>query len=231
MVSFRTKKIETALAAHERLARERELKYLSLDKVAGLLKISKDYLRMLEDGNYDALPGEVYTKNFIKLYAKFLELNPDEILEQYKRERSVRKNIEVESKIRWDFHKPATIISRIQMLSLPKIFRNFSIAFITVICLLYIGYKVEAIIRPPELAVIYPSEDILSIKKYIEVKGKTLPQARVAINGQNVVVEEDGEFAHSVNLEEGVNEITISAKRDHSRDAVITRRVVVQKDS
>lgn len=224
MVGFRTKKIETTLTLGEELKAKRTQQYISLEKVAFVLKISKDYLEFLERGVYEKLPGEVYAKNFIKVYAQYLGLNSQDLLDLYKRERTVHHNLNHSQK--FAMKEPAKILSRLHFLSTPRIARNLIVLGVAFIGFFYIGFKVEAIIRPPDLEVAYPATDILTEEKFIEVKGKTIEGAHVVINGQTVFVEEGGIFTEKVNLLDGINEIKISSKKDHSKENIEYRRVV-----
>ena len=144
----------------------------------------------------------------------------------YRREQTVQRNIHSIEK--YKIKEPPKIISRLHLLSTPRIARNLAILSIVCICLLYIGFKVEAIIRPPDLEIYYPSSDVLVHEKYIEVKGKTIPGAHVFINGQSVLIQEGGDFSEKINLNNGINELKISSKKDHSKENIFIRRVVVQ---
>lgn len=63
-------------------------KGLDLKDVASRTRVRSQYLLALEEGDYDALPENVYTRNFIRLYAQALELDANALLEQYNLERS-----------------------------------------------------------------------------------------------------------------------------------------------
>ncbi len=67
----------------ERLKREREKRKISLDEVAQATKISGRYLRAIEEEKFDQLPGGVFSKGFIKAYARHLGLNEDQALADY----------------------------------------------------------------------------------------------------------------------------------------------------
>lgn len=56
---------------------------LTLDDVAAATRIKVSYLSALEDGEYAALPGVAYATGFLRNYARFLGLPPDEIVQQY----------------------------------------------------------------------------------------------------------------------------------------------------
>lgn len=61
----------------------REQKGISIDKASKDTKISSKLIKAIEEDNYSVFPAETYLKGFITLYAKYLGLNPKEILEEY----------------------------------------------------------------------------------------------------------------------------------------------------
>ncbi len=67
----------------EILRQAREAKGLSLAQVEEATKIRSTYLQALEEGQYDLLPAAVYIKGFLKNYAQFLGLDPQELLSLY----------------------------------------------------------------------------------------------------------------------------------------------------
>ena len=69
-----------------RLKEAREKKGYSLDDLQEITKIQKRYLIGIEEGNFNNMPGAFYVRAFIKQYAEAVELNPDELLEQYKQD-------------------------------------------------------------------------------------------------------------------------------------------------
>lgn len=68
----------------ELLKAEREKRGLSIKDVEQGTSIRSLYLTAIEQGNYSVVPGEVYLKGFIRNYASFLGLNPQEIMEVYR---------------------------------------------------------------------------------------------------------------------------------------------------
>ena len=65
----------------------RERKGVDLYRAERETKIRARYLGALERGDYRELPGAVYTKGFLRNYALYLGLDPDEVLSQWRRER------------------------------------------------------------------------------------------------------------------------------------------------
>ncbi|MAV88211.1 MAG: hypothetical protein CMM67_08185 [Rhodospirillaceae bacterium] len=56
----------------------------NISEVSRTLKIRQVYLEALESNNFDQLPGKIYVIGFIKAYAKYLELDVEEIINLHK---------------------------------------------------------------------------------------------------------------------------------------------------
>jgi cytoskeletal protein RodZ len=67
----------------EYLRRQRESKGLSLREISDMTKIGINYLRYIEENNFDKIPGEVFLKGFLRLYARSVGLREEEIMERY----------------------------------------------------------------------------------------------------------------------------------------------------
>lgn len=70
----------------ETLRTARERKGVDLYRAERDTKIRLRYLSALEDGDYAELPAPVYTKGFLRNYALYLGLEPDDILERWRDE-------------------------------------------------------------------------------------------------------------------------------------------------
>src|SRR5512134_2413189 len=70
----------TTLELPERLHAARERKGVDLYRAERDTKIRARYLSALERGDYRELPGAVYTKGFLRNYALYLGLDPDDVL-------------------------------------------------------------------------------------------------------------------------------------------------------
>ena len=72
------------------LRREREKQGLSILDVEQETSIRALYLEAIEKGQYDVLPGDVYTKGFIRNYAKMLNLDGAALAQEYNSERNIQ---------------------------------------------------------------------------------------------------------------------------------------------
>lgn len=64
-----------------RLKQARESRRLELAEVAKATRIRSHYLRALEEGDFGALPAPAQVRGFLRTYAEFLELDPQELFE------------------------------------------------------------------------------------------------------------------------------------------------------
>mgnify|MGYP001462468814 CR=1 FL=1 len=99
-----------------RLRQAREGQGLSLAQAAIDTRILQQSLAALEEGAYHRLPSDVVTRGFIRNYANYLGLSPDEMIELYRRERGATDQIRV---------VPATNPPRTRSYVLPSFFGVF----------------------------------------------------------------------------------------------------------
>jgi cytoskeleton protein RodZ len=69
----------------ETLRRERLKQNLDLNRVSSELKISSRLLDAIEQERFDRLPGGVFTRSFVRQYARYLRLDEDEISSELQR--------------------------------------------------------------------------------------------------------------------------------------------------
>lgn len=69
------------------LREARESRGLDLSDVAGLTNVRKEYLEALEEGRYSELPEDVYTRNFLRLFAQAVGFDVVRAQEMYRSER------------------------------------------------------------------------------------------------------------------------------------------------
>lgn len=63
---------------------ERQRQGIDLDTVADQTKIRKHYLKALEQEDFEALPPRVYATGFVATYARYLKLDADAMVSQFK---------------------------------------------------------------------------------------------------------------------------------------------------
>jgi len=219
MVSFNSKKICAQPTVSEILKSAREKQNLSLKKIADDLGFSPRLLKALEEGNFKLFPGEIYIKNFIKHYAEYLQMNGSELLEKYLESQKL-------------FYKKS-VQKLSEKKSLGQKFTNFLIFLrqgfvgLVVVCLIvYLGFEIIGIFKSPPLSLESPMEGLITADSKIEVKGKTLPETIVQINGVEVVSNDEGFFQEKIGLNSGSNKILVTAIKKHGQSTSLLRNVI-----
>lgn len=198
----------------ERLYAARERKGVDLYRAERDTKIRARYLGALERGDYKELPGAVYTKGFLRNYALYLGLDPDDVLGQWRRERGDAKE-----------QPPAIVVPR--PIAAPRKGLTFSpslvvAAMLTVVIVafgVYLGVQVLRFAKPPTIAVTQPATLVIDVDetttKYT-LEGVTLPGATVSIDtpGRDpyqVTATSNGSWATVVDLRRGRNQFDVNA--------------------
>jgi len=78
----------------EYLKRERELRQISLEEVAEGTKIAIYRLRTMEADRWEKLPAEIFVKGFIKSYAEFIGLVPEDVILRYQEIRAADESLD-----------------------------------------------------------------------------------------------------------------------------------------
>jgi cytoskeletal protein RodZ len=73
------------ITAGEVLKNKRELLKKNLDRVSADTKIQKRFLEYIENNQFEYFDSEVFLTGFIKIYAKYLDLDTSKVLALYRR--------------------------------------------------------------------------------------------------------------------------------------------------
>lgn len=65
------------------LRTQREMRSITLREIADYTKITVRYLEALERDDFEQLPGSVFTKGFLREYARYVGLEPDAVVNSY----------------------------------------------------------------------------------------------------------------------------------------------------
>jgi len=196
---------------------------VSLTELSKKTKINKEHLLALEECRFDDLPfANIYKKNFIKAYCKALNICGDDCCRQFDEEEIV-KNPYISPKNK-KTHTPNILHN------LPLFLRFGILMGIASIFIGYLGLQVKHILEPPKLTIYTPEEGFITDTNTVIVQGKTEKESEVSINGTNIKHNDDGRFKEAIDVSDGVNTITITAKKKHGKITSDTRHVIVRKE-
>lgn len=69
----------------ETLRSQREQQGRTVEEAARAIRVRSDYLEALEEENFGIFGGDVYAKGFLSSYARYLDLEPEPLLDTYRR--------------------------------------------------------------------------------------------------------------------------------------------------
>lgn len=204
----------------EILSETRREQNLSLEEVAEATRLRPSHLVALEAGDYENLPGGVYSEKILETYANFLNIDIKSLKNIFDKESLVGRQV-----------KKGAFLKKIS----PKLFIvtphliKISIATILVLLLLtYLGFEINNIFSPPSLLVTSPIDNLTTEEPTITVTGRTEKEVNVKINDQAIQTDALGNFNESVSLKTGLNVIKISAAKKRSRENIIYRQVILK---
>ncbi len=200
----------------ERLLAARERKGVDLYRAERDTKIRARYLAALEHGEYGELPGVVYTKGFLRNYALYLGLDPEDVIRQWKRERG---DAQVSAEPVLSVPKP---------LAAPRQGLTFSpvivvAALLTVLIAafaVYMGVQLVRFAKPPTLALTNPATAVIDVPEdttTFTFRGTSIAGATVSIAAPGrdqpyrVTADDAGKWSVDVELRRGRNQFDVSA--------------------
>jgi cytoskeletal protein RodZ len=214
----------------EALKSVREDAGLSIQALAEHAGVQAKYIQALEEGRYDMTPGPVYIRGFLKSISEVLELSVDTVIARFNAEPHghaptaksaasgfTRQQVANRQSKRWlafkfDYRSTRFII----------------IGAIILATLVYFSVSITKMLLPPQLVITEPAGDVIVNQPQIDFVGQTEPEASLEVNGRSVQVDEHGKFIETIDLQVGVNTLTISARKKRSRPITLTRRILVQ---
>jgi len=198
----------------ERLYAARERKGVDLYRAERDTKIRARYLGALERGDYKELPGAVYTKGFLRNYALYLGLEPEEVLDQWRRERGEARDSAPVIAVPRPIAAPRQGLTFSRSILVVALLTVFVLAFVA-----YIGIQVLRFAEPPTIAVTDPVSRVIDVDvstTAYTLRGTTLPGATVSIaapgrDPYQVSAGPDGDWTADVELRRGRNQFDVTA--------------------
>ena len=225
---FTRKKVES-LTLGEKLQKLRRECRVSLPEVSEHTGIRTEYLEYLERGEYLKLPADVYIRGFVRSYADALGVDPKGLLRLYERERSIAKNLGKEP----DRH-PSALEKKQRSFQwfvvTPKMMIGVLIAFVVLGIATYLYQEFRQFVSEPLVAISEPAPGSEIRGNETWISGKTDRDAQVFLNGQSIVLGENGDFRERLPLQRGPNTAEIKVVNRFGKERVETISVTALYD-
>ncbi len=204
----------------EMLKRRRTERKLSLADVEKSTKIRKKFLEALEEGQYNLLPPQTFIRGFIKNYAVFLGLPPEEMLAFYRREVNVEKQPVLPT---------ATVPLPPKLTFTPRLLMVIGVGALLILFFAYLLGQYLMFTGAPYLTVDQPKDYSVVTESPVEVSGKTDPSSTLNINDQQVSLDESGNFQVKIPVNAGLNVFTIVSENKFKKEAKVIRHVRLEQ--
>lgn len=210
----------------EKLRALRRGQAVSLIMLEETTHIQRKYLEALERGRYDELPEPLYTRNFIKAYARVLGADETYFLELYEQE-SGRMDLLAPHRL------PRQRVNKSWLFSSASFLKFSAFAAVGTLFVGYFLWQVSGVLRPPHIVIEGPADGFAADSALVAVHGRVEnDDVTLMVNGHQVVVNDDKTFTTTVDLSLGLNVITVEGTRRYSQKATEYRRVVFdEKDT
>ena len=212
----------------ELLSATRSAYGLSLAEAATQAKASQRLATALEGGDYEVIPDDIYTRIGLKSYALTLNLDESAVLALYAQEREAsRQALAAREHRPWTRH-PSDAIPAVHLAVVPRLLKTSLVALAGLTVAAFFLFEVKSLLAPPAVALLTPTDGMVTLERDIVVEGRTEPEAAVDVNGKSITPDSRGIFHDNLSLQEGLNVIRVVAKKKHSRDNTVTLRVIVE---
>lgn len=198
----------------ERLKEARSRKKYSIEKLEKETKIKGEFIRAVENEEWEKLPDFPVVQGFVKSIAQAVKMDEKGAAALLRRdyppkELQVNPEPDVSDKFTWS----------------PKMTFFVGVALVVIALLSYLGYEYYQFISPPSLLVSSPQEGQVVEERTLEVKGEVEPDATLRVNNQPVLVKEDGNFFTTLEISSKTNEIIVRAISRSGKETVIRRKI------
>lgn len=221
-----TKKSIGTLTLGEKLGKLRSERRISLSEISRATKIQVKYLEYLEEGAYEKLPADVYVKGFLRNYSEFLGIDEKILIKLYEKERGIKNNLEKGKKAKkGNLPVGGEKINISSFVVTPRILAAGAIVILVLGGFFYLYKEIGSFASTPRLVILSPEKNYSTSGNSVEVSGATDRDAKVFINEQPVLINDEGNFRETLTVQNGANTITIRAVNRFEREAIETLTV------
>ncbi len=177
-----------------------------------------------EKGDYNKLPEGIYAKQFLRTYVRFLGGDEKYFLECFETERGTCDFIDPLLLPRQKARRSLFIVT-------PRILKSAGICLTLSLILAYLGFEIREILIPPQIEILNPGDGYSTDQAIISIKGRVFERADVLVNGEKVLLDKEGVFTSDIDLERGLNLITVEAKKRYSKVSIVHRRIILENEN
>lgn len=196
----------------------RVAKRYSTVRMENITRIKKDFIEAIEQENWNLLPPFPTVLGFVKSLAGSLDISEKNAVAILKRDYPPKKlglispKPDVGSKFSWS----------------PRLTFLTGIGIVLAVIFGYLIFQYVRFISPPKLTVVSPQPNQTVTQNSVLVSGSTDTDAKVIVNNQPIVVNDDGTFSVDLSVAKSTTEIDVLATSRSGKINEIRRTIRVQ---
>lgn len=205
----------------EKLRHLREDRRITLLEASRGTKIQVRYLEFLEAGDYDSLPADVYVRGFLRSYGDFLGVDEHILVKLYEKEKGIKENLAKSRNAGANnrFVSPVNISS---FVFTPKKLAIALLGLLVASAIFYLYREVGSFSNDPRLIIFSPLNNSEISGNSVVVDGVTDKDSKLFINGQPILVDDEGRFREELTLQSGVNTISVHSENKFGKEKTET---------
>ncbi len=189
-------------------------KKLSLEELGEITKIKTSFLKLLEEGKWEALPPFATVLGFVKSLSSVLGIDEKMAIAVFKRDYLPKEENIV----------PKPDVSSKKTLG-PKLAFGLGIGAVSLLIIGYLIFQYIKFVSPPKLDIVSPKEDQKIAGATALVFGSTDKDAKVTINNEPVLIDDDGKFSVDIKITDDTKEIVITSQSRSGKTTTISRKI------
>lgn len=202
----------------------RDLQQISIERASRDTKIRDTILLAFEEDRMAEMDDPVFAERHLLAYVRYLGGHEPYFLARY-RERLKELNAT---------HHTRDLLPRTRGVRWMDMFAGPQLLAVAGILLLgmafggYVLWQAHLVRIPPPLVVEHPMEGEHLTGPSVLVRGRTMPEAVVTVNGKDAPVDGEGAFSLSLDVRRGTTLVTVTARRRRGSQITVERRVVYE---
>ena len=220
-------KCQIAESLGDMLSRSRQEMKLTPTKVSARLGIPEKWILRIEADQWSEIPEDAYSRIYFRSYCRLLGLDTKTMIELYRGTR-LRHRLNDRQSTKARRHHPTTAVPAWQTIVTTRLIRRGLLGLLGLGLIGYFWWAIAGIITPPKIALIAPVDGLVTEDRSVVVEGRTESEVGLQVNGKSISPDGNGYFRDTLELAEGLNLIKVTASKRHSKETVVTRRIIVK---
>ncbi len=195
------------------LKEARERRKISLHDVEKRIKVREQFIKALEDDNWNFFTSRIYITGILKNYARFLELDDRKIIAFFRREYERKEDLKFKERV-----------SNSYLSSDTKKFIIIAFSLIFILLAGYFSYQLFQYVKPPTISIISPTSFTFKREPTVKIVGKTDKESVITILGERIYQNKEGFFEYVLPLKNNESKLVIEVVGANGKKSTLEKK-------